>query len=836
MSEVPSSCDEGSGLLGHRLSLEAEDPSDILLDLLPDGLFAVDADWRITFVNSVAERLFGRPREALLGRMLWTEFPLLLDTPFGTAYLRARSEGLPLTVECLTSHNTCWYEARAVPWGRGLVVLFRDVTARHLAELARERSASRLALLQEVTVKLCAAASAADVVDVLARNALAALEARSLSIGLPESDRRTLRVLHRDHLAGGPGYRLERVRLESDGALTRVFRSDVPEWQGSVAALPIRTKGRSLAVMCIAFTPPRTFDDADRSFLLSLAHQAGLALERARLYDKEQAACADAERQRARLHALVMQAPMAVSVMRGPSHVIELDNPPHRALLGGLDVVGQPAHEALPGLASLGLLEELDRAYTYGEPFLAREMSVRMDLTTGALAEEHFLHVRYQPLRDASGRVDGVAFFGFDVTDQVRARRDLELAVERQRLLSEASTLLGDSLDYSLSLERLARLMVPRLADWCSVHLLADNGEVELLTRLHRDETHAAVVDEVLRLQPVHLSDASGLGRVLRTGEAELIETCSPEQIRSLAHSPEAARMLASLHISSLLCVPLLARGRVLGALLLVHDDSGRHFSREDLRLAEDLARRAAFSVDNARLYREAQEAIRLRDEFLSIASHELKTPLTSLRLQLSFLERHMPEGARACLGGKLDMAHRQARRLSQLITLLLDVGRIVTGRVSLERSEVDLVRLVREALERLRDMFAGSRSEVTLDAPAPVRGQWDALRLEQVVVNLLSNAAKYGQGRPVTVTVRDDPDTARLVVRDEGIGIAAEDLPRIFDRFERAVSVRHYGGLGLGLYISREIVESHGGRVLVDSAPGQGSTFTVELPRRPGG
>ncbi|ATB31084.1 ATP-binding protein [Melittangium boletus] len=835
MSEARSSSqsEDGSVFGGGQEPLETEEsPSDVLLDLLPDGLFVVDEDWRFTFLNAVAARLFGRQREELLGRVLWTEFPLLLDTPFGTAYLRARAEGVPLTVESLTAHNACWYEARAVPRGQGLVVLFRDVTARHWAEMAREKSAIRLALLQEVTAKLCAAASEAEVVDVIARSALAALEARSLSVGLPEPDGRTLRVLNRDNLAGGPGYRLERVRFDADAALARVFRSGLPEWQGSLACLPIRTKGHSLAVLSIAFLPPRTVEEPDRSFLLSIAHQAGLALERARLFDREQVARAEAERQRARLHALVMQTPMAVSVMSGPEHIIELDNPPHQALHGGRELVGLPVHQALPGLASLGLLDVLDRVYTQGEAFMEREFPIRMDLNTGAATEEHFHHFYYQPLRDAEGHVDGVAFFGYDVTDQVRARRELELAAKRQRLLSEASTLLGDSLDYTVTLERLTRLMVPRLSDWCSVHMLSEEGQVELIARLHRDPKYAAVVDELLRLQPAHLSDPQGLGRVLRTGEPELFEATTPTQLAPLSHSPEAARLMDALHVSSYLCVPLVARGRVLGALMLGHDASGRHFSREDLRMAEELARRAAFSVDNARLYREAQEAIRLRDEFLSIASHELKTPLTSLRLQLSYLERHLPSSAREQLGAKLDVAHRQARRLSQLITLLLDVGRIVTGRVSLERSAVDLTRMVREAMERLRDVFEQSGCPVTLNAPGPVVGHWDALRLEQVIVNLLTNAAKYGQGRPVTLTVREDDGMARLSVRDEGIGIAAEDLPRIFDRFERAVSVRHYGGLGLGLYISREIVESHGGRVSVESHPGQGSTFTVDLPR----
>ncbi|EPX60562.1 hypothetical protein D187_002049 [Cystobacter fuscus DSM 2262] len=833
MSEAPSSPEDALGQAPsrERMELEEELPFDIPLQLFPDGAFVLDEQWRIVALNPVAARLLGHSREELLGEVLWTLFPTLLDTAFGTAYLRARAEGVTTTAEWIAPLGETSYEACAVPYGSQLIIFLRDVTSRREAEVAREKSVGRLALLQEMTTKLCAVASAAEVVEVIARGALEAMDARRLSVALPEMDGRSLRVLSRESMSGGPGYRLSQVPMESNLPITRVFRSGRPEWSGALACLPMLAKGSPMAVLSLTFAPLHVFDSADRDFLLSLAHQGALALERARLFDKEQAARAEAEFQRTRLQAVVMQAPLAVCLMRGPEHVIELDNPLHQAHQGDSGLVGQKMRDALPHHMRQGMLDVLDRVYMWGERFVAREYRVAEDPRTGAPRDERFFNFSYEPLRDTAGHVDGVAFFSYDVTDHVRARREVEALAERQHFLYEASTLLGSSLDSVSTMERLMELVVPRFADCCAVHVLTEEGRVEQLAGLHRDPERARVALQVLRLQPVELSADHGVGKVLRTGESEWIPEFSEGQLAQMARSSEAEAPLNALQLCSYICVPLVARGRTLGTLMLAQGDSGRHYSRADLTLAEELARRAALCLDNARLYRDAQDAIRLRDEFLSIASHELKTPLTVLRLQLSSLERHLPPEASERMRTKLDEAQRQARRLSQLITLLLDVGRIVTGRVSLDRAEMDLTRLIQEVMERLRDVFTRAGCEVTLHAPAPVVGCWDALRLEQVIVNLLTNAARYGAGKPITLRLESDGVHARFIVRDEGVGISPEDLPRIFSRFERAVTVRHYGGLGLGLYISREIVESHGGHLTVDSQPGQGATFTLELP-----
>lgn len=242
---------------------------------------------------------------------------------------------------------------------------------------------------------------------------------------------------------------------------------------------------------------------------------------------------------------------------------------------------------------------------------------------------------------------------------------------------------------------------------------------------------------------------------------------------------------------------------------------------------------------ERARLYRQAQEEVRRRDEFLSVASHELRSPVAALQLQLQMLHRVAARESAPLppvLADKVEALARQTRRLTALVDELLDVSRMRLGRLDLRREELDLAELAREVVRQLEVELARSGSPIALRAEVPATGRWDRTRLEQVLTNLLVNAAKFGEGRPIAVTVQAEAGLARLAVADQGIGIPPEHQERVFGRFERAASPEHYGGLGLGLWIAREIVEAHGGRILLRSAPGLGSTFTVELPRKPKG
>nr|BDT37465.1 ATP-binding protein [Myxococcus sp. MH1] len=291
--------------------------------------------------------------------------------------------------------------------------------------------------------------------------------------------------------------------------------------------------------------------------------------------------------------------------------------------------------------------------------------------------------------------------------------------------------------------------------------------------------------------------------------------------------------------VRSLLCAPLQVRGKTVACVLATHRQVGALFGEVEERLTEFVTVLAGTALENAENFEAEQEAVRRRDDFLSIAAHELKTPLTSLQLHIQGLQAQVRASGDAGLSPrklstKLESASAQTQRLGRLVNDLLDISRLAQGQLHIKLSEVDLVALVQGQLERSREALVRAECPVRLDARVPrLTGSWDAMRLEQVVGNLLSNAMKYGAGKPIEITLGEEKGgQALLRVRDSGIGIADEDRARIFGRFERAVSVRHYGGFGLGLWIVREIVQALGGAIAVESTPGEGSTFTVTLPR----
>lgn len=401
--------------------------------------------------------------------------------------------------------------------------------------------------------------------------------------------------------------------------------------------------------------------------------------------------------------------------------------------------------------------------------------------------------------------------------------------------LNDASLQLSASLDYETTLATITRLIVPALADYCLLDQLMPSGRIQRVTTVHADPAEAVLLKRELRYPPDLSAIDHPVAKVLRTRRPELHHEITDRQLQDTAHDDEHLQLLRELGPTSGMVVPLIAHGQIIGALSLGVVRGTRQYTEADVPLMEALAEHAAAALINAQRYKDAQEGLRAREQFLSIAAHELKNPLTTLLGSIEHLQRRIGRMEQA-----QDRDHQiaqrireQTLRLTQMVDSLLDIARVDTGRFNLVRASIDLVALTRRLVSEMQPTSRQHTFDVeVLVDPLMVYG--DAVRLEQVLQNLLSNAVKYSpNGGPIDVQIARCDDMAIVVVADRGIGIPQAALPYLFQRFFRAPNAedQQIDGIGLGLAVVKEIVTLHGGTVAVASEEGRGSTFTLALP-----
>ncbi|HEX7124909.1 MAG TPA: ATP-binding protein [Thermodesulfobacteriota bacterium] len=456
----------------------------------------------------------------------------------------------------------------------------------------------------------------------------------------------------------------------------------------------------------------------------------------------------------------------------------------------------------------------------------------------GRVFQSHF-----EPLVDDTGRIGGVIAVSLDVTERSRAEDAL-------RFVAGASEVLSSSLDYQATLSEVTRLAVPVVADWCVVDLLEPDGSIRRAALAHVDPEKAAVIERLGRYT-VHPSHPSA--RVIRTGRAELVTEAGEADLDM--PDPEYRALVHVLAPTSSMFVPLVARGRTLGAMIFGASTSGRRFGDADLEIAVDLARRAALAIDNARLYEEARAAVAARDAFLARASHELRTPLTSALGTVRLLGRVLAGRLAESPETLVEIAARSLVTMSSLVNELLDASKLAAGRDPLRLESIALAQVAADAVAiteaQARERGVALQSRV----PPDLVLSGDRLKVEQVLLNLLSNAIKFTPpGGRVDIDARRDggpaTDAEAIVLRvhDTGEGLQPDQLERIFEPFYQPAAgparsrqgerrMRSVRGTGLGLSICRQIVSLHGGTIHAESeGPGRGSTFVVRLPVRPRG
>jgi signal transduction histidine kinase len=412
---------------------------------------------------------------------------------------------------------------------------------------------------------------------------------------------------------------------------------------------------------------------------------------------------------------------------------------------------------------------------------------------------------------------------------EARAEREARKIAMRAGYLDQVSRTLSETLEVDGVARRAMALIVPQLADASEVYLVEHGAIRRAAFEYGRSEAAAAMSE----IGPAR----TGLffpERVIARRTSILVPDMTEEAFaEAQLHGVASERIAASrdLGLRSFMAVPLFVGEPVVGVATFA--STARRYGLEDLGLAEELVRRLAAALENARLHERAQAALRARNDFIELAGHELRTPLTALQLTAQDLVRRAQSAPPADIERIAASIVKQAKRLDRLTSRMLEATR-ATSDLPFVRAPVDLAVLARETAESLEPRMQHAGCTVEVRSEAPVVGEWDATQLEQVLTNLLDNAAKFGAGQPVEIAVGREGDEALLSVSDHGPGIPPDRLRIIFDPFERAVPAKHYGGLGLGLFISRAIVERHGGTLTVENRPSDGTTFTVRLPLVP--
>jgi PAS domain S-box-containing protein len=568
--------------------------------------------------------------------------------------------------------------------------------------------------------------------------------------------------------------------------------------------IPLLSRGRLIGKFMVYFDRIHSLDEEEIRLAQTIAGHVSFAVQRKR--DEEKLAL---------YREIFANSSEAIAILDADGDYLE-QNAAHRKLVGFEDeeLMGRTPAIHLGKEAFRDVARVLAEDGIYRKDVVSISKSgVPMDLELSAFT-----------VMDESGRP--ACFVGILRDIGVRKRTE-----ETLEFLAGASAALDRSLEYEETVHRLASLTVPRLADWVLLEVLDDGGVLRPAAVVHHDPSCAELVARLREVlaAPARVESARRvpIAPARRTRAAEILG-------ETTASDPRTGPLLHRLGLTAALAVPLRARGRLLGLLTLV--SSHRIYDERDLALAEDFANRGSMALDNARLYREAQESDRRKEEFLAVLAHELRNPMTPLLTCLELMRSGDPEP------GSLDrwreIMERQVRNLSRLTDDLLDVSRVTRGKIDLQRQRVDVATIVDRAIEIVRPLLQ-SRS-IGLDV-AVERGltlDADPLRLEQILANLLHNAAKYTpDGGRVRLSGTRDGRMVSIRVEDNGVGIDADLLPRLFDLFMQGN--RASGGLGIGLTLVRRLVELHGGKVRATSGgPGTGSQFEVRLPagvERPG-
>jgi PAS domain S-box-containing protein len=433
--------------------------------------------------------------------------------------------------------------------------------------------------------------------------------------------------------------------------------------------------------------------------------------------------------------------------------------------------------------------------------------------------------LQISPIKNEDGEIIGASKVARDISRRKRNEESLAF-------LAEASQVLASLSSRESALKQVAKLAVPYFADWCVVYCQDDDGAMQPVAWAHDDPTKEQVLAELLARSPFRSDSDSVTARAFRTGRPQLVDHVRSEALSQLAPDEESLRQVRVLDPRSLVSVPLKIRERTMGVMTFVATRPDRVYNHRDVQFARDLAERVSIAIDNSQLFQSVQEAVRQKDDFLAMLSHELRNPLSAIGYATA-LGQLSTDGEQTAV---FPVIERQVSHLTHLIDDLLDVARVTRHKISLKLEPVELATVAEHAANSAQHLFDEKHHAFAMDISSePMPLVVDVTRMEQVIVNLLTNAAKYTPaGGRITLSAYPEEGTAVMKVTDTGIGLATEMLPKVFDLFSQADRTldRSEGGLGVGLTIVRKLVEMLGGSVSASSPGiGQGAEFIVRLP-----
>lgn len=481
--------------------------------------------------------------------------------------------------------------------------------------------------------------------------------------------------------------------------------------------------------------------------------------------------------------------------------------------------------------------QAIDAAVQHGGDFNIEHRIVRPS------GEIRILRAEGRAITDETGKVVRIVGAGHDITDRKEAeevarrlleeqvaRAGAEAAERRAAFLAEGSRVLGSSFDYQTTLATLTHLAVPAIADYCTLDLISRDGKFGRVAVAHVDQAKERILWDITKWVKEGAPMVEHLRKALVDGVSTLVPVLDASVVEAYAIDDEHRELLGRILPRAVIAVPLQVSGKVIGAMALYMSESGREYGADDLALAEELARRAALAVENARLFSEAEQATRARDQMLGVVAHDLRNPLSTILMASEMLEDAVDPATPA--RKQVTMITRAGERMNRLIQDLLDVKRIEAGGIAIERRAVPASSLLAEAAEMLRPLAVASGIELSVtECESLPEVLADPHRIQQVLSNLIGNAVKFTPaGGRITLAGECTSAGVRFAVSDTGPGIPAEQLPHIFGQFWQGARTDRRG-IGLGLAIAKGIVEAHDGRIWVESVVGHGSSFYFSLP-----